>query len=334
MINKDIQIKWEKIMLCGNRSYKNMWDELILIWLVKVLNKQHKRIYVSCYDTIWMKSYLDKFVDTSKITFVTELPKGFRSFTRFFFSNRAKDFFEYFKVDSYIVWWGEILTEETPFCRYYWLFWILPWLLSLKNLYFMGWVQIPNKIRNKIVFNFFFHYWKQFFMRDEECVEALNKIKAEKATFFMDTSYFVNESRNINIENENVQKYIVVNLNSKWSRYLKNLISDIKEYVNNWYKILYVPVSKWIWDPDIVYYNEIKKHFDNIDNFEILDWEDDFQEFLHILKWSEIVISSRLHLFLISSFIGCKTKVYPYQKKILKMQCLLENMKETKEEDI
>jgi hypothetical protein len=33
-----------------------------------------------------------------------------------------------------------------------------------------------------------------------------------------------------------------------------------------------------------------------------------------------MVISSRLHLFLIASFLWVPTKVYPYQKKILKMQ--------------
>lgn len=328
MINKEIQINWEKIMLCGNRSYKNMGDELILLWLIKVLQKQHKRIYVSCYDTQWMKEYLEKFVDTKKITFVTELPKGFRSFTRFFFSNRAKDLFEYFKVDTYIVGWWEILTEETPFCRFYWFVGIFPWLITFKKLYFMWWVQVPVLPRNKLIFYFFFLYAKHFYMRDEECVAALNKIKAEKASFFMDTSYFVNENRKIELENENIQKYIVVNLNSKWANYLNQLLLDVQNYLNKWYKILYVPISKWIWDPDIVYYNELKKHFDNVDNFEILDWEEDFNEFLHILKGSEIVISSRLHLFLISSFIGCKTKVYPYQKKILKMQKVLEKINE------
>jgi polysaccharide pyruvyl transferase WcaK-like protein len=57
-----------------------------------------------------------------------------------------------------------------------------------------------------------------------------------------------------------------------------------------------------------------------------LDWEDDFDKFTEKLANAEIVISTRLHLFLISSFLGVRTKVYPYQKKILKMQEVLRNI--------
>jgi precorrin-6B methylase 1 len=41
---------------------------------------------------------------------------------------------------------------------------------------------------------------------------------------------------------------------------------------------------------------------------------------LQFLWWADIVISARLHLYLISEYIWLKTKVFPYQKKINKMQ--------------
>ena len=53
---------------------------------------------------------------------------------------------------------------------------------------------------------------------------------------------------------------------------------------------------------------------------EVLDWEENFEHFITILKGAELVISTRLHLFLIASFLNVPTKVYPYQRKILKMQ--------------
>jgi hypothetical protein len=51
-------------------------------------------------------------------------------------------------------------------------------------------------------------------------------------------------------------------------------------------------------------------------------------EFLQILKGATKVISVRLHLFLISEFLGVSTKVYPYQKKIIKMQKIIEDLKQ------
>jgi hypothetical protein len=33
-----------------------------------------------------------------------------------------------------------------------------------------------------------------------------------------------------------------------------------------------------------------------------------------------------LHLYLIASFLGCNTKVYPYQRKILKMQKVIDKL--------
>ena len=62
------------------------------------------------------------------------------------------------------------------------------------------------------------------------------------------------------------------------------------------------------------------------DRFEILDREEDFEKFAIKISKAEIVISTRLHLFLISSFLGIRTKVYPYQKKILKMQEMVRDL--------
>lgn len=60
--------------------------------------------------------------------------------------------------------------------------------------------------------------------------------------------------------------------------------------------------------------------------FTILDREDDFKGFVETLAGANMVISSRLHLFLIASFMDIETKVYPYQKKILKMQKMIQDM--------
>jgi hypothetical protein len=97
-------------------------------------------------------------------------------------------------------------------------------------------------------------------------------------------------------------------------------VADIKQALSNGAKILYVPVGKWHQSEynDIKYFHQLKGIFWN--KIEILDREKDFRFFAKTLSESSLVISTRLHLFLISCFLWCTTKVYPYQKKILKMQ--------------
>jgi polysaccharide pyruvyl transferase WcaK-like protein len=51
------------------------------------------------------------------------------------------------------------------------------------------------------------------------------------------------------------------------------------------------------------YYRRIKQACKMNDRFEILDREDDFEKFAIKISKAEIVISTRLHLFMISSFL-------------------------------
>jgi len=92
---------------------------------------------------------------------------------------------------------------------------------------------------------------------------------------------------------------------------------------------MYVPVAKGKNShySDIEYARKIQKGTEIKDQrFTILDREDDFKYFVKMVSQAHMVISSRLHLFLIANFIGIPTKVYPYQKKILKMQETLANI--------
>jgi hypothetical protein len=89
-----------------------------------------------------------------------------------------------------------------------------------------------------------------------------------------------------------------------------------------------VPVAKGnnVYYQDLQYSQRLEKAlWENVD-FALLDWESDFDNFAKVLKWAEKVFSSRLHLYLIASFLECDTKVYPYQRKILKMQKVIDNL--------
>lgn len=324
---KQLKIEWKKVLLIWNWSYKNMWDELILLWNIKLLQQQEKEIYVSAYNISWLKSFLSQFIDINSINFLREIPKGFRSFFRFIRDKSSRTLKKYKEIDSIIIWWWEILTEEVPSTYRYRLVSIWPCIKQKPYIYLMGWIQIPQKKINKRLFNYLIKRVDYVYSRDLESVYELKKYWFENTEFFMDTSYFAYDWKSVKEKNIR-QKYIIVNVNKKWEKFLNDIIHDVQYYINAWYRIVYVPVAKWKSEQysDLYYYKKIKSACKKDDKFEILDREENFWKFAEKLANAEIVISTRLHLFLISSFMGVRTKVYPYQKKILKMQEVLRNL--------
>lgn len=310
-----------------------MWDELILLWTIKLLLKQEKDIYISAYNIAWLKNFLWQFVDTGEITFLKEIPKWFRSFWKFIRNKRWKDIKKYKSVDSVIIGWGEILTEEIPSTYWYWLISIFPCLRKKeKNIYLMWGIQIPKKWHNKKLLGYLLKKTKHIYARDLESVYELKKHWFENAEFFMDTSYFAFDWEQIKNQKRKELKYVVININKNGENFWEEILKDIKYYLNEWFKILYVPIAKWKNDyySDINYYKKIKKEFASewldISRLEILDREENFKKFCEIIYNAKIVISTRLHLFLISNFLWTRTKVYPYQKKILKMEDVVRNL--------
>ena len=129
-------------------------------------------------------------------------------------------------------------------------------------------------------------------------------------------------------ENKIEKPYVVVNLNKNAEQFFDELVQDIKKYADKGYRIYYVPVAKGknIYYDDLQYSQRLEKALWKDVDFALLDWESDFDYFVKVLKWAKKVFSSRLHLYLIASFLGCDTKVYPYQRKILKMQKVIDEL--------
>lgn len=74
-IQKILNITEKHILIIGNRSYRNLGDELILLGTVKVLQEANKKITIASYDPERLKNFFNQSIDTSKITFITEIPK-------------------------------------------------------------------------------------------------------------------------------------------------------------------------------------------------------------------------------------------------------------------
>lgn len=300
-----------------------MWDELILLWNIKLLLEQRKKIFVVSQDNEWLKKFLSKEIDCSAITFVDELPRWFRSSIKYLKKNWLRQLKLFFEIDTIILGWWEILTEESSH-SYYYRFWsIWPSLFFKKNLYIMWWVQIPQKKFNKKLFDFTLKRTSKILCRDFDGVEELGKYWFENVEFFMDTSYFVRDNWTKYKKDCN-ERYIIININNKWKQFMDDLKLEAKKYIDQWYDCYFVPVCTGWTDDDNIFFDELKK---DIPNIRICRWDDDFEIFLQFLWGAKCVISSRLHLYLISEYIWLKTINFPYQKKILKMQNVIKSIK-------
>ena len=330
-ITNRLHISEKHILIIGNRSYKNLGDELILLWTVKLLVEEWKKITIAAYDPEWLKKFFSQCVDINKITFVTEIPKGFRSWMKYIRQGKLKERKIYRKVDAVIIGWGEIITEENKNSYRYRLISLLPCLR--KPRYLMGGIQVPKKLFNRFLFTHILKRTKHIFARDYETVDELKTYGYTNVEFFMDTSFFAYNRKSLKNSKATTyqQKYIIININKNAEKFLHELIQDVKNYYNKWYEIFYVPVAKGnnVRYDDIQYAHKIKAGAEIKDQqFSILDREDDFARFTKKVAQANIVISSRLHLFLIASFLEVPTKVYPYQKKIIKMQNTLKTIQE------
>lgn len=141
-IDSSLEIKWDRILLVWFWWFKNMWDELILLWNIKLLQNQWKKIYVISQDNIRLKTFLSSEIDCSDITFIDELPRGFRSSIKYIKNNWLSQIKNFWNIDTVILWWWEILTEESPHSYYYWFRSIWPTLILKKK--FIHYVRYPD----------------------------------------------------------------------------------------------------------------------------------------------------------------------------------------------
>ena len=65
----NFKIKGQRILILWNRSYKNMGDELILLWTTRLLQRQGKDVVISAYNPKRIASFFSQFTDLKTITY-------------------------------------------------------------------------------------------------------------------------------------------------------------------------------------------------------------------------------------------------------------------------
>jgi hypothetical protein len=70
---------------------------------VKLLLQDNKKITIAAYDVERLKKFFSQFIDINKIIFVTEIPKGIRSWIRYIRQGKLRERKLYRKVNAVIV---------------------------------------------------------------------------------------------------------------------------------------------------------------------------------------------------------------------------------------
>ena len=284
--------------------------DTVILWWGEILTEENPSAYR--YRLVWMRPFLLKVIARRR---------GTRRW-----SNPGK------QRNLYLMWWIQIPTNK----RRKKLFRFL--LNKTTHLYLRDF-QAVEEIKKFWFSNVDFFMDTSYFAYERWLPPF---VKGGRPDLGMPDSEATGGSKSSEIPIQNLQKssdnlpksYIIVNLNKNGERFLPDIAQDIQTYLNKGYTIYYVPVAKWhnTYYNDLQYITPLRKGGSDAapriscgegaggSNIQTLDREENFEHFITTLKRAELVISTRLHLFLIASFLHIPTKVYPYQRKILKMQ--------------
>ena len=313
-------ISHEPILLIGNRGNKNLWDELILVGLIKLLLQigfESSNIIVPSGNVAFSKTFLKQFLKELPVI-IPEFPKGIRSSIKY----AAKGFSwlkTYILPNQILLGGWEILTPETKGSFRYWRWSLLPIFKTSKaKIVVMGGVSPPNTSKDKFYFNIILRHSLACLCRDFESIQKVKKYGFENAYFVMDSSFFALDNR-ANFKANTPQEKYTINIHQFSHQFMNDLLQSLRR--DNPNQIEFVPAGLGKFDKDLKYVSFIEQELCR--PISINSWDKDFHKFLKVLGTSKKVLSARLHLFLIAKYMGLPVQFFAYQTKLTKMDKVL-----------
>jgi len=359
------------LLLIWNRGNKNLWDELILVWTLKMLLEKKENIFSASSDflpldvekaferKIWDFNYDKIIIPTSDISFsqsflanfftqdqlnkiqlVKELPHWIRSFFKFL--PHIKDLKKYFQADDLMVGWGEIFTDRWDGSGgWYFLVTALPFFI--KKLFgkawkviLTGWIDTPQRWFNKILFPWWLSQSDEFYLRDFNSIEVVSSLLYQKYFKFNLSKYFekiknlhfmfdtskVAFDRDIFQKQKGPKHHLVgININPiGWQKYKTQYLDYVEQKIAQWNKIVYIPFNL---AQDSRFFEILKEKFGSNRVILSVDWSKDFVGFIRQLLELDEILATRLHLFLIATYMDLQVISLPYQNKVKKFQAVL-----------
>jgi len=317
-------VPWKHILLAGRFGHQNMGDELIMLGNIKQLLIQHKTIYILIWHHERVQQRLNQnltYTQMKHITLLPDIPRGIRSLYKYL-SHRV--LYYHRRADTIILWGGEIITPETQTGYRYRRPYIRPTLFH-RNLIIMGGIQTGKHRRQRILLQIMLYRSHAVRARDLEVVETISRITSTPVSRVMDTSRYACDREHIRTWHTTPTDTLIININSKWLHHLSDILSDIKKNISDTTHIYYIPVCAGPQDDDSRRFKMIKdtliqQGIHLWSRISLLDRRFDFYQCIQTIQTAKMIISPRLHLYLISQYLHIPTIVYPYQRKILKMQ--------------
>lgn len=302
-----------------------------------IISSSDYKIFVTTWNKQRLKGFQAKFLDEeilSKIEYITELPHWFRSFLKYLKRENLSWFFKYFQADKLVIWWWEIFTDEMKTTWIDLTISAFPFFLRKlfkKSEIFLTWgIQSPKSFLSKIIYKFWINNSKKIFLRDFKSFDDIlsfsdNKETREKLCFMFDLSILFFSPQDIKeyYADKNKKKTSIVNLNPKGEKYFEEVLKEVESDLKNWYEVYYFPANIL---EDSKYFNEIKHKLESkqTDNFKLLDWDKNWGKFIEIFSQAEKAIGTRLHFYIICKYFNINIKPLPYQKKVEKIQKVVE----------
>lgn len=292
-----------KLFLKWYYWYKNFWDELLLIWVIKWIFKTYSvdTLHIQAWNEKRLKQWLknnDRLIKPfdEKIEVV------------------AKDVdIKTIQPDLIIFGGWEVLTDQRSFPYDGWNYLIkyrkyIRWGKSV----FLWWVWTPRWLMTKILYNLTLPKAQQIVVREKKSYSTALAYN-ENVILHRDFAQDVVEYLSTSIKLKEDQDYILINLNSYISN--KKSLREIKSFISNYYKHTkyYVPFDI---ENDMKYYYILKK---DIPELELYDWtKNSLEDTLNFFANAEAWIGARLHFLLLLYWFNKRLKPLFYQEKIYK----------------
>lgn len=294
-------MKW---YLKGYYWYKNLWDEILLLWVINRIFKNNEIdvLYIEAWNIEWLNYWLKKNsnildVDISLIHVVNRIP---------FFSVKWVYFF----------WWWEVLTSQRPF-PYDWRLYVVKYLFIILFWKFnlLWWIWKVNSKLTDLLYKILLPRANKIILRDKYSFEIVNNYTNNNSLLYRDFALDVFDIvstvwcpkclKDNNFSLINANPYI------KDTSSRKSLFKFLADNSEN---IYFVPWDIW---EDIVSYKILKSECEKLKIYDrtVSSVFEIYSFFSCATNW----LWARLHFLLLLKYLSIPMKSIAYQDKVTKL---------------
>ena len=296
-------------------GYKNLWDELLLIWLINFFTQKYNPEYI--YIQAWDKQFLSDRISKNQSYIKFDISK-------IEIVSNKQYIYQYYKFRNChkIIWWWECISPVAKFPNW-WRKYIIRFRLDIINWNYTlcWWIGTPNH-SSKLLYHILLWRARNIIVRDPES-QNISLIYNKNTELYHDFAIDVINiylSKINNIQNKNSltsdksAPYIL--LNFKQSESNPENISLIKAFISKYPNHKYVYIANFL-SEDMTYEKISQDLWISIDYY---DWTDkSLDQIFELFDKSDGWRWVRLHFLMILKTLWKHYEYIYYQEKIKKL---------------